>query len=159
MTFRSVDPLSAPAVDILREYYVDIVGRYWGRAATSAEVDVAIADEPSDDLTDTTGVLLIATIGDEVVGCGGVRFVDETTGELTRIFIRPTHRGAGVATRLMTELEARARSNGLGVLQLSTRSDLVEARRLYARLGYSEVPAFNSDPYAHHWFAKQLDGL
>ena len=24
------------------------------------------------------------------------------------------------------------------------------------RLGYAEVPRFNAEPYAHHWFAKPL---
>jgi predicted lactoylglutathione lyase len=34
--------------------------------------------------------------------------------------------------------------------------DLLEARRLYAALGYEEVPAFNHGRYAEHWFAKSL---
>jgi len=33
---------------------------------------------------------------------------------------------------------------------------LVEARRLYARLGYREVPPFNAGQYAEHWFEKTL---
>ena len=41
-------------------------------------------------------------------------------------------------------------------LQLDTRHDLVEARRLYARHGYHEVPAFNAEPFAEHWLAKDL---
>jgi hypothetical protein len=39
---------------------------------------------------------------------------------------------------------------------LDTRSDLVEARALYARLGYQETEPHNYDPYAEHWFAKNL---
>ena len=35
-------------------------------------------------------------------------------------------------------------------------ADLVEARRLYARQGYSEIPAYNSGPYAEHWFEKRV---
>ena len=26
------------------------------------------------------------------------------------------------------------------------------------RAGYIEVPAFNDEPYAHHWFEKQIQG-
>lgn len=53
------------------------------------------------------------------------------------------------------------RSNGMrehnvSLLRLDTRADLVEARGLYAALGYREVSAFNSGPYAEHWFAKKL---
>jgi hypothetical protein len=44
----------------------------------------------------------------------------------------------------------------VSVLRLDTRHDLVEARRLYATLGYQEVPAFNDGQYAEHWLAKPL---
>jgi ribosomal protein S18 acetylase RimI-like enzyme len=43
----------------------------------------------------------------------------------------------------MGELEHVAREHGPSALRLDTRHDLVEARRLYAALGYEEVPAFN----------------
>jgi ribosomal protein S18 acetylase RimI-like enzyme len=56
----------------------------------------------------------------------------------------------------MGELEHLAREHGLSALRLDTRHDLVEARRLYAALGYEEVPAFNHGRYAEHWFAKSL---
>jgi hypothetical protein len=39
---------------------------------------------------------------------------------------------------------------------LDTRSDLVEARALYARLGYAETEPHNDAPYAEHWFGKSL---
>lgn len=45
---------------------------------------------------------------------------------------------------------------GLTTARLDTRKDLVEARRLYARNGYVEIPAYNSSPYADHWFEKRL---
>ena len=36
--------------------------------------------------------------------------------------------------------------------------DLHEAVALYRSAGYEEVPAFNDEPFAHHWFAKPLSG-
>lgn len=56
----------------------------------------------------------------------------------------------------MKALEATARDRGLNMLRLDTRADLVEARRLYARLGYQEVAPFNDGLYAEHWFEKTL---
>ena len=41
-------------------------------------------------------------------------------------------------------------------VRLDTRADLVEARALYARLGYTETGPHNDEPYAEHWFAKRL---
>ena len=56
----------------------------------------------------------------------------------------------------MAEIERLARERGLRELRLDTRSDLVESRRLYERIGYREVPRFGENPYAAHWFAKRL---
>jgi GNAT superfamily N-acetyltransferase len=77
-------------------------------------------------------------------------------GEVTRVFVTPSARGGGLGRLLMVELEQMARAQGLHTLRLDTRSDLVEARALYAALGYVEVPAFNNGQYAEHWFAKDL---
>ena len=40
-------------------------------------------------------------------------------------------------------------------IRLDTRADLVEARALYARHGYVEIPAYSHGPYAEHWFEKR----
>lgn len=42
------------------------------------------------------------------------------------------------------------------MLRLDTRSDLVEARALYVRHGFAEIPAYNDNPYAQHWYEKPL---
>jgi hypothetical protein len=54
-------------------------------------------------------------------------------------------------------VECLAPEHDLSTLRLDTRRDLAEERRLYAWLGYQEVPAFNDNPYADHWFAKTLN--
>ena len=41
-------------------------------------------------------------------------------------------------------------------VQLETNQVLGEAIALYRSAGYREVPAFNDEPYAHHWFEKAL---
>jgi len=33
---------------------------------------------------------------------------------------------------------------------------LTEAISMYRSSGYEEIPDFNGEPYAHHWFEKQL---
>ena len=39
-------------------------------------------------------------------------------------------------------------------LQLETKDVLREAIGLYTSAGYREVPPFNDEPYADHWFEK-----
>ena len=86
----------------------------------------------------------------------GLRFIDDELGEVNRVYVVPEARRQGLGRRLMAEIERLARERGLRELRLDTRSDLVESRRLYERIGYREVPRFGENPYAAHWFAKRL---
>ncbi|MBX9386837.1 GNAT family N-acetyltransferase [Streptomonospora nanhaiensis] len=141
---------------VLRDYYVDIVSRYHGRPATPDEVDAALRDEPSGDLAPPTGVFLLGRVGGRVGGCVGLRWAGGGVAELTRLFVRAEARGSGGGGALLAAAERAARDAGMAQIRLDTRHDLVEARRLYARSGYAEVPAFSSGPYSEHWFAKRL---
>jgi GNAT superfamily N-acetyltransferase len=166
-------PLSADARAVTLSYFDDLVSRYHGRPATAAEIADVDASYPSELLQAPSGLLLLARRGAKVLGCAGMRIVADvgvatagaagaepsahaSVGEVTRVFVDGSARGLGVARLLMAALEAQARSLGLVALRLDTRSDLVEARRLYAAVGFTEVAAHNDDPYAEHWFRKEL---
>lgn len=90
------------------------------------------------------------------MSCGGIRLLDATTAELTRVYVDPRARGTGGGAALLRALEDAGRELGAERVRLDTRSDLVEARRLYARQGYVEIPAYNTGPYAEHWFEKPI---
>ena len=156
LTFVTTDPGAPAAAAMLWAYYDDIVGRYWGRAALPYETDAAMADEPSDDLQGDTGVLVLGLLDGLPVACGGVRFAGDGIGELTRVYVAAAARGSGAGAGLLAHLEDLATVAGLTRLRLTVRSDLVEARRLYARCGYLEVAPFNTEPYVEHWLAKEL---
>ncbi|GAA3436772.1 GNAT family N-acetyltransferase [Kutzneria kofuensis] len=155
-TVEAVDPNGPVGASLLREYYTEIVARYWGRPALRSEVEQVLLEEPSDDLVPPTGLLLAASHDGELGGCGGFRVLSPGVAELTRVFLRPSMRGRGGGVALLTALERAAVGMGLTTARLDTRKDLVEARRLYARNGYVEIPAYNSSPYADHWFEKRL---
>jgi len=77
-------------------------------------------------------------------------------GEIKRMWVATSARGLGLGTRILLRLEDLARERGLPLLRLETNKALTEAQSLYRRNGYCEVPAFNDEPYAHHWFEKTL---
>ncbi|MDA2814931.1 GNAT family N-acetyltransferase [Nocardiopsis sp. RSe5-2] len=149
------------AAAVLREYYRDIVGRYYGREATEAEIDAAMAEDPSGSLVPPDGLFLVARAPDRPsagpLGCVGLHwFGGGKVAEIKRLFVAPAARGLGGGVRLLEAIEKAAKEGGATLARLDTRSDLVEARRLYAANGYEEVAPFNEGPYAEHWFAKQL---
>ena len=160
LTIAVVAPDSPTARRALRAYYHDIVARYHQRPVTDAELDEVLADEPSDDLRPPTGWLWAASIDGQVVGCIGLRYVQEDdrgrVGEVTRVHVSAAARRQGLGSRLLTAVEQQARADGVAAMRLDVRSDLVEARALYARHGYQDAPAFNDSPYAGHWLRKTL---
>lgn len=156
LTIEPVAVAGPEADAILRAYFADIISRYQGRPAKAAEVDQVLADEPSDDLTPPGGVFLGAHDVGRLLGCVGVRLVDPNTAELTRMYVAPEARQRGLGRALIATAEAAARELGADVLRLDTRSDLVEARALYASSGFVETPPHNAGQYAEHWFAKPL---
>lgn len=146
----------AEAARLLRGYYTDIVGRYHGREALPQEVDEVLRQEPSDDLDPPTGIFLVGRLRGVPAGCVGVRLLTAGTAELTRFWTDPGARRSGGGRALLAAAERAALRMGRRTVRLDTRHDLVEARALYAGQGYREIPAYNSSPYADHWFEKEL---
>ncbi|EFA83785.1 hypothetical protein PPL_02853 [Heterostelium album PN500] len=58
--------------------------------------------------------------------------------EVEKLMVKSTHRGKGIATVLMNEIERLAKNNGRTLLVLDTRQDDV-ASRLYTKLSYIEA--------------------
>jgi ribosomal protein S18 acetylase RimI-like enzyme len=155
-TLTIADPTSELGHQALRSYWQEIVSRYWGRLATAAEIDEVERDNPSNDLAPPAGLLVLALAEAEVVGCGGVRLCADGIAELTRIHVDAGWRKRGVGASIVQRLERHAIDRGRTRVRLDVRSDLIEARNMYVRLGYQEVPAFNEHPYVQHWFEKRL---
>jgi GNAT superfamily N-acetyltransferase len=90
------------------------------------------------------------------VGCGGVRLLDPQTAEVKRMWLDPSVRGRGLGRELLTALEQAAAELGAERGVLDTFDVLGPAMALYRSAGWQEVPAYNDNRQATHWFAKQL---
>lgn len=149
-----VAPEPIDATPLLRDYFTDVASRYHGRPATGAEVDAALAEDPSDDLAR----FLVGRYAGVPSGCVGLRWLGPDVTELTRLFVHPNARRTGGGHVLLEAAEDAARDLGARAMRLDTRHDLVEARALYAAHGYAEIPAYSHGPYADHWYEKVLGG-
>jgi DNA-binding MarR family transcriptional regulator/GNAT superfamily N-acetyltransferase len=145
-----VDPGSPPARFCLERYFAELAERFDGGFDPARSIS-AVASE----LTPPNGFFLLATLNGEPVGCGALKCFPDR-GEIKRMWVAPSCRGLGIGRRLLERLEQIARERGMMRLRLETNRALTEAQSLYRRSGYHEVPAFNDEPYAHHWFEKTL---
>ena len=145
------DPISQAAIWCIEHYFTELSERF----DTGFDPTLGISAHARE-LTPPAGLLLVARLRGEPVGCGALKFHENTVGELKRMWVAPQARGLGLGRRLLMALEQAAREAGMTVLHLETNRALIEAIEMYRHSGYQEVAAFNEEPYAHHWFEKHL---
>jgi DNA-binding MarR family transcriptional regulator/GNAT superfamily N-acetyltransferase len=147
----AVDLDDRAARHCLDRYFAEIARRF-EHGFDPDESDVAEDDE----MRPPAGLFLVARLRGEPVGCGGLKRHGGTQAEVKRMWVSESVRGLGLGRRILAELEVRAVDAGARVIRLDTNSALPEAVGLYRSAGYREIPAFNANPYAHHWFEKRL---
>ncbi|WP_052436903.1 GNAT family N-acetyltransferase [Georgenia sp. SUBG003] len=113
---------------------------------------------PPQEVTPPRGdFLLVTELGTgKVLGCGGVRVLEEGTVELRRMWLVPDVRGQGLGRFLLRALENRARALGGRRVVLSLNRALTEALALYESAGYTPVEAFEENPYVDLFLGKEL---
>lgn len=139
------DPGSADARWCLGHYFAELAARF---------------EEPFDPAktlpTAPDDLFLLARFDGQPAGCGVLKALDPETGEILRMWVDRPHRGLGIAGRLLEALERHASARGHAIVRLYTNRSLDEAKALYRSRGYAEIPRYNDDPYANHWFEKRL---
>ena len=81
----------------------------------------------------------------QAVGCGAAKVMEDGEyGEIKRLYVSPSARGAGVARAMMALLESDMAALGVNVTRLETGIHQEAAVRLYERLGYKRIEPFGS---------------
>ncbi len=150
VTIEVADPSGAEARACIEAYFRELQERFDAGFDPSR---TTTADP--EELVPPAGVFLIARLDGEAVGCGALKVRGRKLGEIKRMWVAPSARGLGIAQRLLEALERQAAELGLNTVQLDTNRALKEAQAMYLRNGYTEIPAYNDNPYAHHWFEKR----
>jgi DNA-binding MarR family transcriptional regulator/GNAT superfamily N-acetyltransferase len=146
-----IDPGHPQAQFCLNAYFTELDRRFDSGFDPARSIP---ADEH--ELRLPVGLFLVATLRAEPIGCGALKFHRDEPAEIKRMWVAESARGLGLGRRLLTELEEQAASHGARAARLETNKTLVEAISLYRSAGYVEVAAFNHEPYAHHWFEKEI---
>lgn len=89
----------------------------------------------------------------ELLGCGAIKQLDATHGEIKSMRTSNRHRRKGVAARMLQHILDEAKQRGYQRLSLETGSPaaFVPARELYARFGFRYCAPFADyvhDPYS-----------
>ena len=151
LEIRSVNAESDDAKRCLRAYFAELDRR----SDSGFDAAAGISAEPHE-VTPPAGLFLVAYVNGEPVGCGAVKHHPGAPSEIKRMWVTESARGLGIARRILSELEIETARSGATTTRLETNKNLNEAIAMYRSAGYIEVPAFNHEPFAHHWFEKRL---
>lgn len=149
VVLRDVDPEGPSARWCLDRYYAELDARFEG-GFDPGNSGYAGAGDGSQTRT------VLACEGDSPVGCASLIWSTLEVGEIKRMWVSPSARGHGIARLMLGHLEDVARAAGLKMLHLDTNRVLPEAQALYRKAGYRDIPRYSDNPYAHHWFGKDL---
>ncbi|MFL1378101.1 bifunctional helix-turn-helix transcriptional regulator/GNAT family N-acetyltransferase [Nocardiopsis protaetiae] len=148
----AADPRGSDARFCLRSYFAELERRF--ETGFDPGRSISASDE---EMSPPRGLLLVATLHGAPVGCGALKLHPGTsTAEVKRMWTAPEVRGLGLGRRLLERMEEEAAGRGIRTLRLETNRTLTEAIGLYRGAGFTEVDAFNDEPYAHLWFEKAL---
>jgi GNAT superfamily N-acetyltransferase len=150
IVIEAADPHSAEVEGLLASYFAEI------HAAFGYDDDQA-PPAPPEDFTPPRGQFLVVRSDDgTATGCGAVRLLDPATAEIKRMWLHPSMRGRGAGWALLTALESAAVDLGASHGMLDTNATLTTAIALYRAAGWVDVPPYNENGDATHWFAKEL---
>jgi DNA-binding MarR family transcriptional regulator/GNAT superfamily N-acetyltransferase len=143
------DPSSPVARQCLAEYAAEIGQRF------PEGFDQAVLVPPAEAIG-ASGAFLVAREQHRLVGCGVVRTFASGIGEIRHVWVHAQARRLGLGRRMLHELERQAAARDLRTVRLDTHEVLTEAISMYRSSGYREIPPYDDNPHAHHWFEKVL---
>ena len=135
LSIEPEDPRSSLALALVADLWAELVLRYGDDGGQPFRVE---------DVLGPRSCFLILRLNGEPVGCGGLRELDNNTGEVKRMYIRTVARGRGLGRLLLEELETRARALGYVRLRLETGLPQPEAIQLYESTGYKSIPGYGT---------------
>lgn len=151
VTIAVEDARAADAQWCIQQYFLELAARFEGGFDPGRSISASVQE-----ITPPAGLFVLARLRGRPIGCGALKFHGDAPTELKRMWVARDVRGLGVGRRLLTELERLASEAGTRLIRLETNRSLTEAIRLYRDHGYREVERFNDEPYADHWFEKEL---
>ena len=111
----------------------------------SANLYLRFGSDGKDSFTDwqhnnSKYVFVVAEINNEIVGCGAIRPISETVGEVKRMYSKYPRKKIGKT--ILAFLEDIASKSGYEELILETRIKNTEAMQFYEKQNYKVIPNY-----------------
>jgi ribosomal protein S18 acetylase RimI-like enzyme len=92
------------------------------------------------------GAFLIAKENKEVVGCVGIRKLENNICEMKRLYVNDRYRGNGTGKKLVEMIIGEARLKHYEKMRLDTFNTMEDALNIYRKNGFYEIESYNNNP-------------
>jgi GNAT superfamily N-acetyltransferase len=88
------------------------------------------------------GIFYILQIKDKIIGMGAFRKLDDNTGEVKRMYIRPDFRGNDYGKALLQKLLSKGKEFGCSRILLDTGRFMSATQHIYRSVGFKEIAKY-----------------
>ena len=150
---------AVPCQELFREYLGWLSGQLWEQHRVPIDADEIEGAHAAfrvewPGLFGARGRMLLGVVDGTPAGVAALKRVSAEVCELKRMYVRPAHRGLGVAGSLLDRLVSDARSLGYASMRLETFDFMTTAHALYRRTGFVDIPRFEGTEGGDHGVAE-----
>jgi putative acetyltransferase len=96
------------------------------------------------------GRLYLIKLGNNYIGCIGLRKISEGICEMKRLYVKPEHQGHGLGKKLVELIVDEAKKSGYNKMRLDTiKEKMPNAVDIYEKHGFKKIDAYYDNPNPH----------
>lgn len=127
----------------LKKHFYELAGP-WLSAEVNGKLKkdvIYTLQNPDEAYIKKGGFLFYAKYRTQIIGCVALKRLDEEIFEFVKLYIHPSYRNLGIATKLIERCITRCKENKATALWLQSAATMTDANRIYSRLGFIENTA------------------
>lgn len=102
------------------------------------------------------GAFLVAKVDNMVIGCVGLRKIDDNTCEMKRLYVNNEHKGKGIGKALVEKIIMKAKNMNYIKIRLDTLPKMKTAQELYKNFGFYGIEQYTENPIIGAKFMEKL---
>lgn len=110
--------------------------------------DEEVLGNPEKYIIQPGGMIFFVRDANEIIGCVALMKMEDKIFELTKMAVKPKHRGKKIGQGLMEHSLNFARKKGWKKLVIYSNRKLENAIHLYRKYGFIEIPIEANGPYS-----------
>jgi len=127
----------------LKKYFYELAGPWLAKVVNGnlPEEDLESLHHPDEAYIKQGGFLFFASYKEHIVGCVALKRMNEDSFEFAKLYMNPTYRNLGIATKMIDRCISRSKENHATELWVQSTMNMQQAHQFYYKLGFVDNEA------------------